>query len=402
MQRAGEEIPCSRGLGVADKTPEKPYNPPMRIGIDCRLPTYRMGGISQYILNLMPALADLDQENEYLVFHSRKEQGSFLPPGRPNWSRRTFWTPPHHRFEHLALPAELAPHRLDLFHSPDFIPPQSGASRRVITVHDLSFIYYPDLLTDESRRYYLDQIQWAVDTADAISADSHATRKDIIEKLNVPSQKVTTIHLAANPLYEQIPDEGRVENSLRQFGLEPGFYLSVGTLEPRKNLTMLLHIYARLRAEKNVEMPLVLVGKKGWLYEDIFATIEELNLSPYVIHFDAVNDAQLHHLYHAAGALITPSLYEGFGLPALEAQHCGCPVVVSNRGSLPEIVGPHGLILTLSDEDAWVDTLALLVKDEDYRAQVVAVGSEQAHQFQWLKTARQTLALYLGQPSQAE
>jgi len=373
----------------------------MRIGIDCRLPTYQMGGISQYILNLMPALAELDQENEYLVFHSRKEAGSFLPPGRPNWGRRTLWTPPHHRFERLALPAELAPHGLDLFHSPDFIPPQSGAGRRVITVHDLTFIYFPELLTDESRRYYLDQIQWAVDTADAILADSHATRKDIIEKLNVPSKKVTTIHLAANPLYSQMPEEGRVEMSLRQFGLERGFLLSVGTLEPRKNLPMLLRIYARLRAERNVEVPLVLVGRKGWLYEDVFATIKELDLSPYVIHFDAVNDAQLHHLYHAAGVLITPSLYEGFGLPALEAQHCGCPVVVSDRGSLPEIVGSQGLILSLSDEDTWVDTLALLSEDKDYRAQVIAVGREQAQQFQWSITARQTLALYFGQTYQA-
>jgi glycosyltransferase involved in cell wall biosynthesis len=369
----------------------------MRIGIDCRLPTYRMGGISQYILNLIPALAELDQENEYLVFHSRKEQGSFLPPGNINWRRRSLWTPPHNRFERLTLPVELLPHGLDLFHSPDFIPPKSGAARRVITVHDLNFIYYPQLLTDESRRYYLDQIQWAVDTADAISADSHATRNDIIEKLNVSPQKVVAIHLAASPLFTRTPAEVQVEMSLRRFGLDRGFYLSVGTLEPRKNFPMLLRVYARLRAEKNVEVPLVLVGRKGWLYEDIFTTIDDLNLSPYVIHFDAVSDEELHHLYHAAGVLVTPSLYEGFGLPALEAQHCGCPVVVSDRGSLPEIVGPEGLNLDLTNEDIWVDTLALLNTDKEFRARVVAAGREQAQLFQWPETARQTLALYFGQ-----
>jgi glycosyltransferase involved in cell wall biosynthesis len=357
-----------------------------------------MGGISQYVLNLMPALAELDQENEYLVFHSRKERRTFLPVDAKNWRRQRLWTPPHHKIEPRALAAEIARHRLDLFHSPDFIPPQGGAKRRVITVHDLTFIYYPQLLTEESRRYYLDQIQWAVDTADAISADSQATRKDIIEKLNASPEKVTTIHLAANPLFAQPVEQAQVKQTLERFGLLPGFYLSVGTLEPRKNIPMLLRVYARLRSERNVREPLVLVGRKGWLYEDVFSTIAGLNLSPFVKHFDAVSDGELHHLYHAAGVLVTPSLYEGFGLPALEAQHCGCPVVVSDRGSLPEIVGPQGLVLDLADEDAWIDTLSLINSNQDFRAGVVAAGRKQAQQFRWQETARKTLALYLGRP----
>jgi glycosyltransferase involved in cell wall biosynthesis len=357
-----------------------------------------MGGISQYVLNLMPALAELDQENEYLIFHSRKELRSFLPAKAESWRRRQLWTPPHHRIERRSLAIEIARHGLDLFHSPDFIPPQGGAKRRVITVHDLTFLVYPQLLTEESRRYYLDQIQWAVDTADAISADSHATRKDIIDKLNVTPEKVATIHLAANPLYTQAVEQSQVEETLKRLGLAPGFYLSVGTLEPRKNIPMLLRVYARLRSEKKVDEPLVLVGRKGWLYEDVFSTIKDLDLEPFVKHFEAVPDNALHHLYHAAGVLVTPSLYEGFGLPALEAQHCGCPVVVSDRGSLPEIVGPKGLILDLADEDAWTNTLALVNSDEDFRADVVAAGRQQAQKFRWQETARKTLALYLGQP----
>jgi glycosyltransferase involved in cell wall biosynthesis len=357
-----------------------------------------MGGISQYVLNLMPALADLDQDNEYLVFHSRKERRSFLPPNGKRWSHQRLWTPPHHKIERQALTVEISRYGLDLFHSPDFIPPQGGAKQRVITVHDLTFIYYPELLTQESRRYYLDQIQWAVDSADAISADSHATGRDIIEKLNVPPEKVTTIHLAANPLFSQPVEQSQVKITLDRLGLDPGFYLSVGTLEPRKNLPMLLRVYARLRSEKKVSNPLVLVGRKGWLYEDVFSTIADLSLSPFVKHFDAVSDGELHHLYHAAGVLATPSLYEGFGLPALEAQHCGCPVVVSDRGSLPEIVGPQGLVLDLADEDAWVNTLALLNADQDYRAGMVAAGLKQAQKFRWLDTARKTLGLYHGRP----
>lgn len=368
----------------------------MRIGIDCRLPTYRMGGISQYVLNLMTALVELDRDNEYVVFHSRKEQQDFLPAGAGKWARRNLWTPPHHRLERWSLSAELAPHNLDVLHSPDFIPPMSGASRRVITIHDLTFIYHPELLTDESRRYYFDQIQWAADEADAIAVDSFATRDDVVETLSVRPERVKAIHLAANPLYSQAVRQIRVRSTLQRYGLSPGFYLSVGTLEPRKNLPMLLRIYARLRVEKEIRDPLVLVGRKGWLYEDIFRTIDELELGPFVYHFDSVADDDLHHLYHAAGALVTPSLYEGFGLPALEAQHCGCPAVVSDRGSLPEIVGNKGLIIDLENEDVWVDTLARIIDDKDFRENVIEIGRKQATRFHWSKTAKQTLSLYLG------
>lgn len=369
----------------------------MRIGVDCRLPTYRMGGISQYVLNLLPALAELDRDNEYVVFHSRKEQRSFLPASADTWSRRNLWTPPHHRLERWSLSAELTPYNLDVMHSPDFIPPKSGASRRVITIHDLTFIHYPELLTDESRRYYFDQIQWAAETADAISADSLATRADIIDILSVRPEKVTAIPLAANPLFSEAVEQSRVPATLGRYDLVPGFYLAVGTLEPRKNLPMLLRVYARLRAEKEIRVPLVLVGRKGWLFEDVFMTIEELELEPYVVHLDSVSDEDLRYLYHAAGALVTPSLYEGFGLPALEAQHCGCPAIVSDRGSLPEIVGENGLIISLENDDAWVEALAQIKNDLDFREKAIADGFKQAEKFSWAKSAKQTQSLYLGQ-----
>lgn len=367
----------------------------MRIGIDCRLPTYRMGGISQYILHLLPALAEADSVNRFIAFHSRKESRSFLPTGAGNWQRRNLWTPCHHKFERWTLAAELVPSGLDVLHSPDFIPPRGGAARRVITIHDLNFIHFPELLTDESRRYYGDQIGWAAREADAISADSEATRRDIIENLGVSANKVKTVYLAANPRFLEQASSESVFSTLERFELPHGFFLAVGTLEPRKNLPYLLRVYARLRAEKGILDPLVLVGRKGWNYSEIFRTIETLGLGASVRHLEAVSDEALHHLYHAACALATPSLYEGFGLPALEAQHCGCPVVVSNRGSLPEIVGNRGLILDLENEDEWVDTLARVRDDLEFRGEVIDYGRQQARQFSWSKTAQQTLTLYL-------
>ena len=141
----------------------------MRIGIDCRLPTYQMGGISQYVLNLLPALAEVDTRNNYLLFHSRKEERSFIPAhASGRFAKRRVWTPCHHRWERWTLAVELARYDLDVLHSPDFIPPMNWGRRCVITIHDLNFIYYPQFLTAESRRFYFDQVQWATEGAMAI------------------------------------------------------------------------------------------------------------------------------------------------------------------------------------------------------------------------------------------
>lgn len=372
------------------------YNSGMHIGIDARLPFYQMGGISQYTVHLVQALAAVDPENLYTIFHSRKDGRSYLPPSAANFRRQNLWTPSHHRLERLALAAELLPHRLDVWHSPDFIPPAAGAKRTVITVHDLNFIFYPEFLTAESLRYYAGQIAWAVQKADHISADSQATRRDLIERLGAPPEKVTTIPLAVNPVYERPYPADAIHQTLTQYNLPPGFILCVGTLEPRKNLPMLLRAYQRLRRETAVDIPLILVGGKGWIYDEIFAAIDALALHNQVRHLSGVDDERLAHLYHAAGVLVTPSKYEGFGLPALEAMYCGCPVIVSNCGSLPEVVGAAGLLLDPDDDAAWAAALERVLTDSALSADLAARGRVQAQKFSWRETAVKTLALYRG------
>ena len=240
--------------------------------------------------------------------------------------------------------AEVARLGLDLLHTTDFIPPAWGYRRSLITVHDLNFLYYPQFLTAHSHRYYNQQIEWAVRRADRVLADSYATRSDLVSLLGVPADKVTVVHLAADPAFRPLP-EAQARQVAARYSLPPGYLLFVGTLEPRKNLPGLLEAYRQLLDGNVTSAPLVLVGGKGWLYDEIFERVQALRLAQHVHFLHDVPDTDLPALYNAASVLTTPSFYEGFGLPALEAMACGTPVVVADRASLPEIVGEAGLLV---------------------------------------------------------
>lgn len=363
----------------------------MRIGIDTRLSHYVRGGISNYALHLLQALAMLDAESDYIVLHSRKDHHP-LRPG-PNFRPVPCWTPPHHRLECWTLGLEIARLRLDLLHSPDFIPPAFGYRRSVITVHDLNFIHYPQFLTAESRRHYNRQIGWAVRRADHILADSHATKADLVALLGVPTEKITVVHLAADPSFHPLPAEEARRVAVR-YDLTPGYLLFVGTLEPRKNVLGLLQAYRLLLERRVTTAPLVLVGGKGWLYDEIFQHVATLGLSDQVRFIHNVPDDDLPGLYNAASVLALPSFYEGFGLPALEALSCGTPVVVANRASLPEVVGETGLLVNPDDPEAIAQALARVMTDGALRARLRELGPAQAARFTWERTARETLAVY--------
>jgi glycosyltransferase involved in cell wall biosynthesis len=295
--------------------------------------------------------------------------------------------------ERWALGAEVARLGLDLLHTTDFIPPAFGYRRSVITIHDLNFLYYPQFLTAESRRYYNQQIEWAVCRTDHILADSHATKSDLVSLLGVPPEKVTVVHLAANPAFRPLP-EAETRQVATKYNLEPGYLLFVGTLEPRKNLPGLLQAYRRLLDAQVTAAPLVFVGGKGWLYDEVFERIEALRLRQHVRFLHDVPDTDLPGLYNAASLLATPSFYEGFGLPALEAMACGMPVVVADRASLPEVVGQAGLLVDPNDPDDIARALGRALTDAPLRARMRERGLAQAARFTWERTARETLAVY--------
>lgn len=363
----------------------------MRIGIDARIVYYARGGIRNYVLHLLEALARLDMDTDYYVLHSRKDRH----PPRPgsNLHPAACWTPSHHRLERWALGVEVARLRLDLLHTTDFIPPAWGYHRSVITVHDLNFLYYPQFLTSESRRYYSQQIEWAVRRADHVLADSHATKSDLVSLLGVPPEKVTVVLLAADPAFRPLP-EAKARQVAAQYGLAPGYLLFVGTLEPRKNLPGLLQAYRLLLDAGKTVPPLVLVGGKGWLYDEVFERVEALRLGEHVRFLHNVPDADLPGMYNAASVLTMPSFYEGFGLPALEAMACGTPVVVAERASLPEVVGQAGILVNPDDPHGMAQALDRVLADEPLRARLRELGLAQAARATWERVARATLAVY--------
>lgn len=358
----------------------------MRIGIDARLVYYRQAGISLYIRRLVEHLPAMAPGVDWAIIQSRKDAKRLAD--RPVRA----WTPSHHLLERWALGAELFRHQLDLLHSPDFIPPAFGARRTVITVHDLNFLFYPQFLTRESIRYYAGQIRWAVGRADHILADSHQTRQDLLDLLQVPPEKVSTVHLAADERFRPLVDSAL---NLDPYDLEPGYLLFVGTLEPRKNIPTLLGAFHSLRERGIVQAPLVLVGQRGWLAEEIYETIDTLGLEQSVRILTQVQGGEaLVQLYNGASLLVLPSYYEGFGLPVLEAMACGTPVVASRRGSLPEVAGDAGVLIDPEEPDEIGAAVERILTDDVFRTDRVEKGFRQAAKFSWADTARRTLDVY--------
>jgi glycosyltransferase involved in cell wall biosynthesis len=362
-----------------------------RIGIDARLTYYSQAGIAQYIQHLLCEIPALDVENDYLILQSRKDRRN-LAQGVHQRSVAC-WAPAHHRLERLALAVEILPHRLDLLHSPDFIPPLGRWYSSVITIHDLTFLHYPDFLTAESRRYYNEQIEVATRHAHHILADSESTRTDILNLLNVPPEKVTTVLLAANARYKPVPI-GMIEDVRARYNLPHDYLLFVGTFEPRKNIGGLLHAYSLLRNMLQDAPALVIAGKPGWLYEETLALIDSLGLSHHVVRAENIAFDDLPALYGGASVFCLPSFYEGFGLTALEAMACGTPIVVAERASLIEVAGRAGLLVDPESPEAIADALRRVLTDSALAADLRERGLAQAARFNWQETVRQTLAVY--------
>lgn len=358
------------------------------IGFDARLIHYRpMGGTSTYIRQLLTALERLDTANRYTVLTSRKSRAPLVA----RFAHAPMWTPPHHRLERLALSVELARHRLDVLHSPDFIPPKRGARRHVITIHDLAFLLYPDILTEDSRRYYNAQIHRAARQADHILTVSEATKRDIVERLNVSPDKITVQYHGVDAAFTPL-DPATRDSARARLGLPSVYLLFVGTFEPRKNIDGLLDAYALLRERLPDAPPLVMVGQRGW---NIDTTYARMKSAQGVIVREDIGHDDLPAVMSLAHALTLPAHYEGFGLPVLEAMACGTPPIVSRVASLPEIVGDVGLLIDPHQPESLAEAFArVLTADSAWLESQRHAAQARAATFTWARSAHIAQSVY--------
>jgi glycosyltransferase involved in cell wall biosynthesis len=370
----------------------------MRIGLDVTAAVSQGAGIGRYTRELLRALSAADLDNQYRLFYAARHPVHPLPPLAPNfhvtalpfhdiWLARVW-----HRAR-LPIPVQTITGPLDLFHSPDFtLPPVMGRTRTLLTVHDLSFVRDPESAAPTLRRYLNTVVPRSVAHADHILADSQATKSDLIELYATPSEKVTVLYAGVEAIFRPVTDPARLAAVREKYklGSEP-FILAISTLQPRKNFVRLIQAFAQLSI---TNYRLVIAGGKGWLFESSFAEVERLKLGNRV-HFPGfVDDADLPALYSAARALAYPSLYEGFGLPLLEAMACGTPVVTSTASCLPEVVGDAALLVPPTDVPALAHALQRALTDDTLRAELIRKGRLRAAQFTWEKAARQLLTIY--------
>lgn len=295
----------------------------------------------------------------------------------------------------LPFPVSWLGVRGDLYHASDFVLPPTGGMPALVTVHDLSFLTVPRCADAGLRAYLSHIVPRSVRRAYHVLADSESTQRDLVRLLQVSPEKVTVVYPGVEPRFRPVEEPAALAAVRQKYGLGDGpFVLGVGTLEPRKNWPVLIRAWARLRQTTPLPHRLIIAGGKGWLYEDIFRTAEATGLRDEVIFPGFVADADLPALYSAAAVFAYPSLYEGFGLPVLEALACGTPVVCADNSSLPEAAGDAALLVNAADEEALATALHRLLADEPLRQTLRRRGLAHAQKFTWEASARVLLAAY--------
>ncbi len=353
--------------------------------------TYRSAGIHGYLFNTLAHLPEVDLSFAYTVF-----VGNGQLPERADWAVQRSRLPTHNPlvrivWEQVVAPLALARLRPHLLHGMAFSLPVMWAGPSVVTIYDLSFLRYPRRLS-ASRRLYLRLItQFSARRARRVIAISQSGKAEISALLGIPQTRIDVAVPGVGQNFHPLPT-AEIDRFRAHQQLPERFILYVGTLEPRKNLDTLIRAYAKLSHRDRVK--LVLVGGRGWQVRPLLALVEGLNLTQDILLPGFVDNVDLPLWYNAAEIFVYPSLYEGFGLPLLEAMACGVPVVASDTTSLPEAVGQEGILLPPTSADAWADALANLLENQTARRDLAARGQERARQFTWTETARKTVAAY--------
>jgi len=370
----------------------------MHIGIDAHAIGAQQGGNETYIRGVIRALAELDDRNRYTIYLA--EAGA-AERWREGFERR------HQNFEIRLLPKptplvrvpvflayELWKRPVDVLHVQYTAPPFCRVPV-VATIHDLAFEHLPETFTRRGSFQLKLTVRRTAQRAARIATVSEYSRQDLIRTYHLPPEKVVVTYNGVESQFTPDASPNETIEVRQQFGIQRDYLLAVGSLQPRKNLVRLIRAYARLRSENESFTPqLVIVGRKLWLAENVFAEVQRQRWKDDVILTGYVSDDDLPKLYRQATAFVYPSLFEGFGLPPVEAMACGVPVVTSNVSSLPEITGDAALLVDPLDQTSIETALLKITDDAVLRARLREQGIAQAKRFTWREAAEKTLQLY--------
>jgi glycosyltransferase involved in cell wall biosynthesis len=365
----------------------------VRIAIDAR--KLRDYGIGTYVRNLLRHLARLDHSTEYVVLcgeadcdDTRNLGENFRPvPERsPNYSIR----------EQVSVPLDLRREGVDLFHAPHYVLPPLTPCRSVVTIHDCIHLRFPQYLPSRLGYAYARSSMWiAAHRSSRVMTVSEASKRDILEYFHVPETKIDVIPNAIDERFGETPAPEDVERVRERYQLNERFVLYAGNIKPHKNIERLIEAFYELREQQGFEdVKLLIIGDEISKYASLRRSVHRHKLHKHVRFFGFVSDSTLAILYRLASVFVFPSLYEGFGLPPLEAMSSGTPVITSNVSSLPEVVGDAALLIDPYDPHAIADAMRRLLTDDALREDLREKGRARARHFSWERSIRRVREIY--------
>jgi len=365
----------------------------VRIGIFAERIGTRGGGVETYEIELLKWLMRLDTENSYTVYCSSEDALAGLDVDAPNFRARA--VSPSSTFLRfmLALPIELLVRGVDLMHT-CMVPPLYSPVRYVMTAHDLATFVCPEFFPKPILFRANMLLTRGIKKAERIISVSESTKRDLLRLFGIKPEKVSVIPLGVDPCYRPMSGDREVLAVRRKYGLPEKYILYVGKIQARKNTQNLVRAFHVLKKKMKVEQKLVMVGRVMWKSDETLREIERLGMCKDILLLGHVNDLDLPAIYNGADVFTFPSLYEGFGLPPLEAMACGVPVVTSDRTSIPEVVGDAGIMVDPLDVEAIAEGVLSVIADDSRREQLISKGLERAGGFTWVETAKKTLELY--------
>ena len=367
----------------------------MHIAIDAHSVGSELGGNESYAINLIEALAQIDQTNLYTLYVTRR---AAIDRFADRWSNfKVKRTPPHTPLVRipLTLSRELRRHPVDVLHVQYTAPPLVPCPL-VATIHDLAFEHLPETFKRRSWMQLRLTVRATARRAARIITVSNYSRDDIVATYGIAPELITVTPEAAPPHFARVTSGNELKRVRESYGIAKDYILSLCSIQPRKNLVRLIEAYTSLRQSRPAgEFPqLVLAGKRAWLDRETIRAAERNSGDRDIVFTGYVPEQELPALYSGAICFVYPSYFEGFGLPVLEAMQCGVPVVAGNRTSLPEVVGDAGALIDPFDERELAAAIARVIDNPDYRAQLCVKGLKRAKLFSWTTAARLTLQVY--------